>query len=299
MGMGMGIGADVSADSGTGVVAVGKTCRLLVVKEVDFGLYLDGGEEFGEILLPGRYVLDEMRVGDWATVFIYRDSEDIVIATTEKPFVEVGQYARLTVVDTNAIGAFMDWGLSKDLFVPFKEQGEIMRVGKAYTVWVYEDKTGRVCGSSKLGKHLSARAEGRFVANQKVKLYIAGQSPMGYKVIIEGSHLGLLYKGDVLVPVTVGQRLEGYIKTIRPDDAIDVMLQPQGEEMRDDLAERILADLKEAGGVLYLTDKSPPQEIFAHYQVSKSNYKRVLGLLYKEKKIVLEKDKISLPVADL
>ena len=275
------------------MIQIGNSATLQVVKKVDFGLYLDGGE-FGEILLPARYVPHDWEIGGWIDVFIYLDSEDIIIATTERPFVEVGQCAHLQCVDLNSYGAFLNWGLSKDLFVPFKEQRVRMEKGKSYTVCVFQDPSGRICASNKLDHFLYEEAEGKFEINQSVNLLIASRSDLGYKAIINGTHLGLIHNNDILVPIRVGERMTGYIKHIREDDAIDLSLQQQGEEMRDLLLQQILDDLKMSGGSSNLTDKSAADAIFERYQVSKSNYKRAIGQLYKEKKILLTKDRITL-----
>ncbi len=275
------------------MLSIGKTARLEIIKEVDFGVYLDGGE-FGEILLPKRYVPSESKLDDWLDIFLYMDSEDIIIATTEKPFAEVGECAHLRVVDTNSIGAFMDWGLAKDLLVPFREQKIPMEKGKAYTVYIFEDKSGRICASSKLDHFLSERAEGHFQYNQPVDLLLCSRSPLGCKAVIDNTHLGLIHKNDMLADIQVGYRVIGYIKDVRPDDAIDLVMQRQGGEMQDKLLQEILADLELFSGVSDLTDKSAPEDIFERYQVSKGNYKKALGQLYKDNKIILQKDKITL-----
>lgn len=274
-------------------VHIGRTARLQIIREFDFGLFLNGGD-LGDILLPRRYVPDRYAIDDWLDVFIYLDSEDTVIATTEKPYAQVGECAYLEVVDTNSVGAFLDWGLQKDLLVPFKEQRVPMERGKSYVVYVFEDKSGRICGSSKLDYFLSEDADGHFEKGQAVDLLIASRSPMGYKAVINGTHLGLLHNSELLTPVKTGQQMKGYIRLIRPDDAIDLSLQQQGTAMKDDIAEKILADLRKNNGVSHLTDRSPPEEIFARYQVSKGNYKKVLGQLYKDEKIILTKDSITL-----
>lgn len=275
------------------MVQIGNSAKLQVIKKVDFGLYLDGGE-FGEILLPARYVPHDWEMGGWLDVFIYLDSEDIIIATTERPYVEVGQCAHLQVVDLTASGAFLNWGLSKDLFVPFKEQRVPMERGKSYTVCVFQDASGRICASNKLDHFLYEEADGKFEINQAVDLLIASRSDLGYKAIINGTHLGLIHNNDILVSIRVGERMTGYIKHIREDDAIDISLQQQGEEMRDLLLQQILDDLKMSGGTSNLTDKSPADAIFQRYQVSKSNYKRAIGQLFKERKITITKDRITL-----
>ncbi len=275
------------------MASLGRTSELQVIKAVDFGLYLDAGE-LGEILLPARYVPAGCKPGDWLDVFIYLDSEDKLIATTEQPHAEIGQCAPLTVVDTNSLGAFLDWGLSKDLFVPFKEQRVPMQTGRSYVVAVFEDNTGRICGSSKLDHFLNERSEGHFKKGQPVDLLIASRSDLGYKAVIDGTHLGLIHNADALVALTPGQRMTGYIKRVRPDDAIDLVLQERGEKLRYSLTKHILEDLAENGGALPLTDKSPTDEIFARFRVSKGNYKKAIGQLYKEKKILIEADRIVL-----
>lgn len=275
------------------MVQIGKSARLQVVRMFDFGVFLHS-DNLGDILVPARYVPRGCRPDDWLDVFVYLDSEDTIIATTEKPYVEVGECAYLEVIDTNSVGVFLDWGLSKDLFVPFNQQRVPMEKGRSYVVYVFEDKSGRICASTKLDHFLSEYAEGRFEPHQEVDLLIAGRSPLGYKAVINGTHLGLLYNSDLLTPVKTGQYIKGYIKNIRPDDAIDLSLQQQGQIMRDSLSEKILADLKACGGISHLTDKSSAEEIFARYRVSKGNYKKAIGQLYKDKKILLTKDQITL-----
>lgn len=275
------------------MIYIGRTARLQIIREFDFGLFLNGGD-LGDILLPRRYVPARYNIDDWLDVFVYLDSDDNLIATTQKPYAQVGECAYLEVVDTNSVGAFLDWGLQKDLLVPFKEQRVPMERGKSYVVYVFEDNSGRICGSSKLDYFLSEYADGHFENGQAVDLLISSRSPMGYKAVINGTHLGLLHNSEVLIPVKTGDRINGYIQNVRPDDVIDLTLQKQGAEMKDQLSEKILADLKKSGGVSTVTDRSPPEEIFARYQVSKGNYKKVLGQLYKDKKIILTKDKITL-----
>lgn len=263
------------------------------MKEVDFGLYLDGGD-VGEILLPKRYVPADSKISDWLDVFVYLDSEDNIIATTETPYAELGECAYLEVVDTNSYGAFLNWGLSKDLLVPFKEQRVPMKIGRSYAVYIFEDNSGRLCASSKLDHFLNERSEGEFEKNQAVDILIASRSQLGFRAVINGTHLGLIHNNDMLASTDIGQALTGYIKSIRPDDAIDLALQPQGKEMKQDLSQKILNDLETSGGVSTLTDKSSPEDIFQRYQVSKANYKKALGQLYKDSKIKLEKEKITL-----
>lgn len=273
---------------------LGKTTRLRVVKQVPFGLYLDAGR-LGEVLLPKRYVPAGTGIGDQIDVFLYLDSDDIRIATTLEPLVQVGQCAHLRVASITPIGAFLDWGLPKDLLVPFGEQRVPMQAGRSYTVYVYLDEaSGRITASSKLSRYLHERDDGEFVPNQPVDLLVCARTDMGLKAVIDGTHLGLIFKDEALDPVKVGQRVKGYIKGIRDDGRIDLALQPGGQQGRDELDTRILGFLKAAGGHSTLTDRSSPEAIFKCFGVSKANYKRALGRLYKERLIDLGKEQIRL-----
>lgn len=275
------------------MVTLGKKHRLHVLKQLDFGFYLDG-RELGEILLPLRYAPEHCAIGDSVEVFIYLDSEDRVIATTEIPYAEVGSCAYLKVVELGKFGAFLDWGLPKDLLVPFKEQRVPMQVGKYYTVFLFVDATGRIAASSRLSAFLKEENKGFFLVNQSVHLHIASRSELGYKAVINGTHLGMIHTGDILQPIRIGDDVEGYIKGIRPDGRINLTLQQKGQEAWDALSQKILDYLKEQGGSSPLTDKSPPELIYQTFNASKASYKKALGKLYKEKHIRLEKDRVVL-----
>jgi uncharacterized protein len=272
---------------------VGKTNKLRVVKQVDFGFYLDGGE-LGEILIPNRYFPENSDVDDFIEVFIYLDSEDRLIATTEKPFVEVGGCAHLEVIQSGQFGVFMNWGLPKDLLAPFKEQRIPMQIGKYYTVYLYVDVTGRIAASSKLSTFLKEENEGAFVSGQAVDLLVATRSDIGYKAVINNTHLGIIHTNEILQPIDVGDKFTGYIKGIRPDGRINLTTQPKGEDLRDPLCKAILDYLEAQGGTSHLTDTSPPEQIYETFNVSKSNYKKALGKLYKEKRILIENDQLTL-----
>ena len=271
---------------------VGKYNRLKVVKELDFGLYLDG-EELGEILLPRRYIPEGTQVDDLLDVFIYLDSEDMLIATTEKPRVTVGECAYLKVVAKSRIGVFLDWGLPKDLLLPYAEQHRPLKVGDSETVCLYIDNSGRIAASAKLRKFLREESED-FRPRQPVDLTICARTDLGYKAIINSTHLGVIYKNEVFQPLRYGQKLKGFIKAIRPDGKIDLCLQLQNQDARDELSARIVEYLERRGGTSTLTDKSPAEAIYKAFGVSKANYKRALGRLYKERKILIEKEKITL-----
>jgi len=274
-------------------VNVGQINTLKVIKEVEFGLYLDGGE-LGEILLPSRYVPAGAFVGKNLEVFIHLDSKDRLLATTDTPLASVGEVAYLKVTDVNRTGAFMDWGMPKDLLVPFAEQRVPMEVGRSYCVYVYMDNSDRIAASSKLSLFLKETND-LFKSGQPVKLMVVSRSNMGYTALIDGTHLGLIHNSDILQPLRMGQKMQGYIKGIRPDLKINLTLQKQGKEARDELGEMILAVLEVNGGQSELTDKSTPEAIFAQYRVSKASYKKALGQLYKARKINIQPGFISLP----
>lgn len=276
------------------MVKLGKTQRLRVIKEVPFGLYLDGHER-GEVLLPKRYVPHGTRVGDQLQVFLYLDSEDLPIATTLHPKIQVGQCAHLRVVDLTPIGAFVDWGLPKDLLVPFRQQRAPMQQGRAYTVYCYLDEpTGRIVGSTRLSDFLSETDDGEFHPGQPVQLLICGRSELGYKAVIDGTHLGMILNNDALQGIRVGQETQGYIRHIRDDGKLNLSLQPLGQAGRDSLDQRILAFLQLEGGSSTLTDRSSPEAIYRRFGVSKANYKKALGRLYKARLIELGKERIRL-----
>ncbi len=273
---------------------VGKKNKLRVLKKVDFGFYLDG-ENLGEILIPNRYVQDDCKIDDELEIFISFDSEDRIVATTEEPYAQVDECAHLQVIAIGEFGAFMDWGLSKDLLVPFKEQRVPMREGQSYTVFIFIDATGRIAASSKLSSFLREDDGGRnFAEDQIVSLQIASRSDLGYKAVIDSKQLGLIHNSDILSPINVGDIIDGYIKKIRDDGRIDLTLQAKGKEARDSLSKDILEFLEAEGGSCDITDKSPPELIYKTFNVSKKNYKKALGKLYKERLIIVDKNEIRL-----
>jgi len=272
---------------------IGQINTLKVVKEVEFGLYLDGGG-LGEILLPNRYVPANAQVAKNLDVFIHLDSKDRLLATTDKPMASVGEVAYLKVTDVNRTGAFLDWGMPKDLLVPYAEQRVPMEKGRSYCVYLYIDNSGRIAASSKLSLFLKETND-TFKSGQPVRLMVVSRSQLGYTALIDGTHLGLIHNSDILQPLRMGQKMQGYIKGIRPDRKINLTLQKQGQEAREELGEMILAVLEVNGGQSELTDKSSPEEIFAQYRVSKASYKKALGRLYKARKVVIEPGLIRLP----
>ena len=275
------------------MVEIGKINNLRVVKCLDHGIYLDG-EDLGEILMPSRYVPENCEVGDFLEVFIYLDSADLLLATTETPFVMVGECAYLKVVDVNQAGAFMDWGLPKDLLVPYGEQISPLKIGQSYTVLAYLDEnTNRIAATQKLDSHLSEEAQ-YFKPGQAVDLLIFGKTELGYKTVINNTHIGLIYRNEVFQTLSHGEKLKGFIKAIREDRKIDLCLQLPGKDAREDLKTRILNHLKKNDGESTLTDKSSPEDIYQCFAVSKKNYKKAIGTLYKKRLIRIEGDKITL-----
>lgn len=280
-------------------VKVGRTNVLEVVKRLPFGAYLSPGSnkksfDREEILLPKRYEPEDCKVGDLLKVFIYFDSEDRIIATNETSLAQVDECAYLKVVDVNKVGAFLDIGLMKDLFVPFAEQEKRMEVGESYVVYVYLDEySGRMMASSKLDKFLHETSH-YHKENQEVDLLIYAETDLGYKAVMGSNYLGLLYSNEIFQTLKIGEKLKGYVKGMRADKKLDLTLQLPSQSTRSDLANQILDHIKEQGGSSKLTDKSAPDDIYKQFSVSKKAYKKALGALYKRKMIVIEKNKITL-----
>jgi len=267
--------------------------KLRIIKRADIGVFLDG-DQYGDILLPRKYAPESMRIGDDVEVFLYNDSEDRIIATTLKPKAQVGECAYLKVVSTSRFGAFLDWGLPKDLLVPHSEQQKPMEKGYSYTVYLFVDEeTQRIAASTKLEQHLSIDVSG-FKPHQEVGLLIYGKSDLGFKAVINGTHLGQLFEGETFQRLHFGEQLKGYIRQVRADGKIDLMLQLPSELTRDNLGNAIIDHLRQNDGVSTLTDKSPPDDIYQAFGVSKASYKKALGKLYKQRAIMIEKHKISL-----
>jgi len=272
---------------------IGKINHLYVVKEVDFGIYLDGGD-LGEILMPKRYVPEGTQPEDTIEAFIYLDSEDRLVATTEKPLAMVDEFALLEVVSVTQVGAFLNWGLPKDLFVPFREQRQPMEEGKMYLVFVYLDtNTKRIAASSKIEQYLD-NIPIDYDENEEVDLIIVNETDLGFNAIIDNSHLGILYKNEVFQTLNPGDKVQGYIKKIRTDGKIDLRLDKIGYEKITSFVDRIIVELQKNNGFLPLTDKSSPEEIYKTFKISKKNFKAAIGALYKKRFITLEENGIRL-----
>jgi predicted RNA-binding protein (virulence factor B family) len=266
----------------------GKYNRLKVVKSVDFGIYLDGGEG-QEILLPKRYVPESAKVGDELEVFIYKDNEGRLIATTEHPYGVAGEFQWMKVKDISKAGAFLDWGIMKDLLVPYREQKAPMKQGEYYLVYIYLDFiTRRIVASTRIDKFLD-NTPPHYERNQEVDLIIADKTELGYKAIVNHSHWGLLYHNEIFCRLSMGERCKGYIKEVRDDDKIDVSLYPTGYNKVDRIAQQIMAALERNNGDLPVSDKSDAEEIYALFACSKKSFKMALGALYKKKIISIEK----------
>jgi len=274
------------------MVQVGNYNTLKVVKEVDFGLYLDGDGE--EILLPKRFVPKDLKEGDEVTVFIYHDSENRLIATTQKPLGIVGDIVMLNAVSVTNQGAFLDWGLMKDLFVPLSQQESRMQVGHSYLVKIYlDEQTGRVAATEKISKFIS-NYNLTVKEMDAVDLVVYQTTDIGYKVIINNRHLGVLHYSDVFKELEVGDKEKGFIKKILPENKIDVMLGERGYKRVETETEKVLRLLEENDGYLPYHDKSDPEEIYEFFGMSKKTFKMAVGALYKQKKITLEQTGIKL-----
>lgn len=277
------------------MAAIGRFNSLQVVKHTEIGLFLDGGPH-GEILLPKRYIpKDEpTEPGEWLNVFIYLDSEDRIIATTLKPKVQVGGFASLKVVEVSRVGLFLDWGLPKDLLLPHSEEKRPLQVGDYCVVYCYiDERTRRITATARLDRYLDDTAA-HYQVGQEVDLLVVERTDLGFKAIIDGRHWGLIHKNELFKFVRSGMREKGYIKEVRADGKISLSLQPVGQAARDDLGERILAALREAGGSLALSDKSPPEAISREFGVSKGNFKKAIGGLFKQGLITILDDRIEL-----
>jgi hypothetical protein len=273
---------------------IGRINTLRVLRRAEHGLYLEG-EEGNDILLPNKYVPEGTSITDEIDVFVYRDSEDRIIATNLTPKAMVGDFALLEAVAVTRFGAFLDWGLEKDLFVPFREQKNKMVVGNKYVVGVYLDEsTDRVVASAKLGQFL-ADEHPEFDTNELVDVLVYDITEIGYKCIINNSYLGIIYKNEVFEkPLEIGEELEAYAVKVRGDGKTDLSLLRPGYEKMDDISKDLLEELQDCGGYIAISDKSPAEMIYSRFGISKKNFKKAIGALYKQKIIEIEKIGIRL-----
>ncbi len=271
---------------------IGKINKLNVVKKQGADVYLDNGTS-GKVLLADKKMSATCQVGDTLEVFVFVDSEGHLAATTKIPFAQVDDIAWLKVVSLNYVGAFLDWGLPKDLLVPFSEQHHEMEVGRSYLVKVFLDDKNRIAATTKIDRFINDESVD-FEVCQKVSLIIAEKTELGFKAIVNNTHWGLLYQNELFQALRKGQKLDGYIKKIRDDQKIDLSLHHPGYGKVVSLTDNILIKLKENDGVLMLSDKSPPEAIYAAFGVSKKVFKQAIGALYKKKLITLDKNGIRL-----
>ncbi|EMI46182.1 putative nucleic acid binding protein, YitL type [Rhodopirellula sp. SWK7] len=274
------------------MMEIGSSYELQVLKKTDFGFYLNA-DNLGEVLLPTKHAPADLQVDDTVHVFLYLDSDDRPIATTQTPKVEVGEFAFLEVKDNTPIGAFMDWGLDKDVLVPFAEQHRPMNVGNRYLVFLYLDNQGRITATSKIDKCVLEDDEHDFHPQQPVDLIIANSTELGFKAIVDQSYWGLLYKDDVDQRLSFGQSIQGYIKRVREDGKIDLSLK-SSQEVRDSHSQIVQDYLREHNGFAPIHDKSPPDQISDLLGMSKKQFKKTIGTLYKQRIITIEEDGIRL-----
>ncbi len=274
-------------------VILGKYNQLEVVKEVDFGVYLNGGDD-GEILLPSRYVPEGCRPGDMLNVFIYLDNEERLIATTLQPLVQVGEFACLQVAWVNEYGAFLDWGLMKDLFVPFREQKMKMQKGHRYVIHAHVDEDSyRIMASAKVEKFLSKDMPA-YQPGEEVEVMAWQKTDLGYKVIVDNKFSGLVYQKEIFKALEPGMRMPAYVRQVREDGKIDLTLQKDGLQKVGDFSGVLLQYIKEQGGHTPLNDKSAAEDIYDTFGVSKKTFKKAVGDLYKKRLILLVEDGIRL-----
>lgn len=274
-------------------IRLGEYNHLTVTKQVDFGMYLDGGDE-GEILLPSRYVPEGCKPGDKLDVFIYLDNEERPVATTLVPKAKVGDFAFLEVAWVNQYGAFLDWGLMKDLFCPFREQKMKMEKGKGYIVHVHtDDESYRIVASAKVERYLDDTFP-KYKKGEEVDLLVWQKTELGFKVIINNRHGGLVYHSQVFKDIHTGDRMKGYIDNVREDGKIDVTLQPTGKRQTKEFGETLLQYLKDNGGTCDLGDKSAAEDIYSRFGVSKKTFKKAVGDLYKQRIITISDNGIKL-----
>ncbi|AWK81799.1 TPA: CvfB family protein [Photobacterium damselae] len=276
------------------MIKIGQYNTLEVVNLVDFGVFLDGGEDFGNILLPSQSVPAGTNVGDKIKVFLYNDSHDEVVATTDEPIAQVGEFAKMRVEGITTVGAFLDWGLRKNLLLPYSEQRRKLQEGEEILVRVYTDRaTGRIVASTKFNRFLD-KTPATYKVGDEVPVLIAEITDLGYKAIINNQHWGLLFKTECFGKLFIGKTLKAYVKEIREDGKINLSLQKMGKARMDDLSDKILTSLEKKGGFIPLSDKSTPEEIFNVFRTSKGTFKKTIGGLYKQGLIVIGKDGIRL-----
>jgi uncharacterized protein len=274
------------------MLKIGERNNLRALEFIEFGALLDDGEG-GEILLPNRFVPENLKVGQTLEVFVCYDSEDRLIATTESPRLTVGQFAALRVVSLSKVGAFLDWGLAKDLLLPFAEQTHDLKEGDDVVVFAYLDKSGRISASMRLEK-FADKNTASLSEDQPIDLLVAGRSHLGFKCVVDGRYIGMIFESEVFQKLAVGQKLKGFIRQVRPDGKLDLGLTAAGHRGADETGPKILSLLKENNGFYAISDKTEAETIYKLFGVSKKKFKIALGGLYKSRKITITPDGIRL-----
>ncbi len=275
------------------MVEIGKFNELEVIKIVDFGLYLNGGNNT-QILLPSRYIVGTPHIGDKLRVFIYRDSEQRLIATTEQPLIQVNEFAFLEVTQVNQVGAFLDWGLMKNLLVPFREQKVQMEQGRRYLVYAYIDNaTQRIVASAKVEKFIGNRIA-KYRRGSAVEVLVYQRTDIGYKVIVDNLFSGMIYHNEIFKTINIGDRITAYVKTVREDNKIDLTLSGYIEDRISTIATMLIKHIQTEGGETLLCDSSSPEEIKSVLSCSKKDFKKAVGYLLKHGKILLQNGRIIL-----
>jgi predicted RNA-binding protein (virulence factor B family) len=269
---------------------IGERAQLTILREQPFGLFLDAGDDLGEVLLPRREMPRHWQIGGMVDVFLYHDSEDRPVATLKQPKAMPGEFAYLECLAITAVGAFLDWGLPKDLLLPFREQKERIEVGRSYVVHVHVDPaSGRIVATRRLNKFLN-RTPADYAPGQEVGLLLYGKTELGYKAIVEGRHSGVLFANEVFRRLRAGESTRGYVVKVHPEGKIDLSLYPPGRARIDDLEARIEEELRRRGGTWALGDASPAEEIHQALGVSKKAFKQAAGALFRKRKIELGDD---------
>lgn len=268
-------------------IRLGELNRLKIIKYVDFGFYVDGGRKYGRILLPQGEVTRKVDVGDEVDVFLYLDQEERLVATMRRPLAQVGEFAFLEVAWVNQFGAFLQWGLLKDLFVPFREQKMKMQKGQSYIVHVHLDpESFRIVASAKVERYLSSEVTD-LKPGDKVDVLVWQKTDLGFKAIVNNKYSALIYDNQVFRPLRTGDRLEAYVHLVRPDGKIDITLQPTGQQAALDFSDVLLRYLQQNGGRTVLGDKSPAEDIYEAFGVSKKVFKKAVGDLYKRHLVIV------------
>ena len=274
-------------------ISIGKYNTLQVVREVDFGIYLDG-KNLGDILMPKKYIPNNTSIGDTINAFIYRDAEDRLIATTEKPYATVGEFAYLRVKAVSQHGAFLDWGLTKDLLVPYREQISRMQQDCSYIIYILLDnRSGRIIATEKFNNYLNNIAP-RYEQGEAVNALIYKKTPLGYSAIINNIHTGIIYNSDIIHNISIGKHITAYVTKIREDDKIDLSLRPLGYSKVDTLRDIIIRRIREHGGSMSIGDKTDPETIKVLFGCSKKAFKMTIGTLYKEGIINISADGLQI-----